>query len=193
MSPGELGKKRVCHRKQIVTKEQPVYTTKKNLYIGVIMTETKISKQDVIKFLRSVNIMSLAACHGDKPISTILLFAVDEDLNFYFATRSETYKTKALEVNPNVSMAIWEHKRMLVQVDGKAEKIENLEEVNEVIDMLADSVSRIGNFWPPVVRFNDKGEYAVFRITPHWLRSLDLTNESIREKEDPFTEIDLTK
>lgn len=157
------------------------------------MSETKISKQDVIKFLRSVNIMSLAACHGDKPISTILLFAVDDELNFYFSTRSETYKTKALEANPNVSMAIWEHKKMLIQVDGKAERIEDLEKVNEVIDMLAESVSRIGDFWPPVVRFKDKGEYTAFKISPYWLRSLDLTNESIRENEDPFTEIDLNK
>lgn len=47
------------------------------------MSETNISKQDVIKFLKSVNIMSLATCHDDKPVSTILLFAVDYEKNTF--------------------------------------------------------------------------------------------------------------
>lgn len=157
------------------------------------MSESHFSKQDIINFLRNVNIMSLAACYEDKPLSTVLLFAIDNDLNFYFTTRSETYKTKAIEGNPKVSMSIWEHKKMLVQVDGVATKVDNLEKVNEVIDMLAESVTRIGDFWPPVIRFKGRGDYTVFKITPNWLRALDLGGNSIRQDEDPFTEIDLKK
>jgi nitroimidazol reductase NimA-like FMN-containing flavoprotein (pyridoxamine 5'-phosphate oxidase superfamily) len=154
------------------------------------MTE-KISKPEVIKFLRSVNIMSLAACHGDKPLSTVLLYAVDDDFNFYFATRSETYKAKALAINPKVSLSVWEHKKMLIQVDGQAQQISNLERANEVVEMLADSTARIGDFWPPVVQQKQKGEYIIFKIKPDWLRALDLSNNTIRGDKDAFTEFDL--
>jgi len=151
----------------------------------------KISKPEVIKFLRSVNIMSLAACHKEKPLSTILLYAVDDDLNFYFATRSETYKAKALAINPKVSLSIWEFKKMLIQADGIATKIDNLETVNKVVEMLADSVERIGDFWPPVIQQKEKGEYVVFKIKPTWLRALNLSNESIRGDKGEFTELSI--
>lgn len=151
----------------------------------------KISKTEVIKFLRSVNIMSLAACHGDKPLSTVLLYAVDDNFNFYFATRSETYKAKALAINPKVSLSVWEHKKMLIQVDGQAQQISNLERANQVMEMLADSTARIGDFWPPVVQQKQKGEYVVFKIKPFWLRALDLTNSSIKGDRDNFTEFEL--
>ena len=135
--------------------------------------------------------MALAATHDDKPLSTILLFAVDNDFNFYFATRSETYKAKALEKNPKVSLSIWEHKKFLIQVDGLAKKIEKEEEINSTLDLLVSATENIKDFWPPVVRSRSKGDYVVFKIKPNWLRALDLELESIAEDKTPFIEIEI--
>lgn len=79
--------------------------------------DAKFTKQDVISFLRSVSIMSVAINY-QRPVSSILLFAVDDEMNFYFATHKNSIKARALEINPEISMSVWEYDKMLVQASG---------------------------------------------------------------------------
>lgn len=152
---------------------------------------TPISKAQVVDFLRSVSIMTLAASHENTPLATVLLFAVDDDLTFYFATRSHSHKAEAIRNNPKVSLAIWAHQKMLVQADGDASQVLDQSEADSALDKIVNATNNIQDFWPPVLRFDTKDDYAIFKIKPHWVRALSLESKTIRSGESPFTEIAL--
>lgn len=152
---------------------------------------TPISKAQVVDFLRSVAIMSLAACQDNVPLATVLLFAVDDNLTFYFVTRSHSHKAEAIRNNPKVSLAVWEHQKMLVQVDGEAEQIINETEANQALEKVVQATNSIQDFWPPVLNIDTQDEYAIFKITPRWVRALSLTSKTIHASESPFTQIAL--
>lgn len=152
---------------------------------------TPISKQQVFDFLKSVSIMSLAACDGDKPLATVLLFAIDEDLTIYFATRESSHKAVAIQKNPQVSLTVWYTQQMLVQIDGNANRIHNPNEVNEAMNKIVEASSQIKNFWPPLLSYNTHDPYAIFAIKPTWVRALNLSNDVIKAAEPPFTQIAL--
>ena len=152
---------------------------------------TKISKEDILLFLRSVAIMSIAAVDEDKPISSVVVFVVDNDLSFYFFTKKETYKAKALLKNPKISLSVWENNRMLVQASGNTREVESGSEFNEVLGRIKKAPEHLKNFWWPILSIN-KGEFIVFKVSTEWLRVLDLTGKNIKEEGDPFYTIDLS-
>lgn len=146
------------------------------------------SKQQVLDFLRSVSVMNLAVSSDDKPISSVLLFHVDDDFTFYFGTHNDSYKAEAIRKDPNVSLSVREHKKMLVQADGVAEEILEPVTVDLVLNDIVTATNNIKDFWPPVLRIRGNG-YAVFSIKTTWMRALDLQSDAISEKELPFTMI----
>lgn len=150
----------------------------------------KISKQHVLAFLRSVAVMSIAA-NGDhgRPVSSVVVFAVDNDLSFYFLTKRETYKAKALEKNPKISLSVWENNKMLVQATGSATEVD-AHDFNKIHLKINNASKVLKNFWWPILNI-DKGEFVIFKIHPDWLRVLDLTGRHIKEEGDPFFDIDL--
>lgn len=152
---------------------------------------TPISKAQIVDFLRSVAIMSLAACRDNTPLATVLLFAVDDNLIFYFVTRSHSRKAETIRNNPKVSFSVWEHQKMLVQVEGEAQQILNETEANQALEKVVQATNNIQDFWPPVLNIDAQDEYAIFKITPHWVRALNLSNKNIQTKESPFTQIAL--
>lgn len=153
------------------------------------MEQNKL-KSDVLAFLRQNFIMSVAVSEGDKPSSSILLYYVDDDLNFHFATHKDSHKARKLIKNPNISLSVWKHGEMLVQVDGRATEIIDLQDKLAIVDFLAEATIKGDNFWPPLLRI--KGDnYAVFKIKPTWMRKLDLVQDTISQVDSPFEEIQL--
>lgn len=147
-------------------------------------------KQEILTFLKRNFIMSIAVSADDKPSSSILLYYVDDELNFYFATHSDSFKTIKIRKNPVISLSVWEHHEMLVQADGDVTEITDLKEKLATIDRLAESTSKGEDFWPPLFRI--KGEdYVVFKIKPFWLRKLDLVNDTMTQIDSPFEEVQL--
>ena len=148
-----------------------------------------ISRQEAIDFLHQEFIMQIAtADESARPAVSVLLFVIDEDLNFYFATHRETHKSKNLLVNPQISIAVWQHGMMLVQADGGAQEVSNDEEKTSIMDRLADAAAKDKDFWPPILRTGGT-DYIIFRVTPTWLRALDLSDDSARDAGTPFTQI----
>ncbi len=135
--------------------------------------------------------MSVSVNSSQYPVSTILLFAVDNDFTLYFATHSDSFKAKALAENNKMSISVWEHHKMLVQGYGDVHKLEDADEIAATLDKLAVSVVRIGDFWPPVLRVGGSG-YSVYRLKLKHIRALDLVSENIKERELPFTSYDLS-
>ncbi len=133
--------------------------------------------------------MSIAAVYQGRPLSSILLFAIDDDFTLYFATHTDSFKSKALMENPLVSLSVWSQGEMLVQADGNAQVVKDAATCDQILVKLSNSAVGIENFWPPVLRIRDSSGYTVFQIKLHWLRVLDLHSDTITAKELPFTEI----
>lgn len=148
----------------------------------------KTTKKEVLNFLKSNFIMEVATVFKNKPHASVLLYYIDNDFNIYFATHGETYKSRALQENSNISLCVWEHGKMLIQADGNAYLVKDKKKKNEIFDNLAEAASKGEDFWPPLFRIGGKS-YAVFRIKLKWLRALDLIGKNITEKKSPFTEI----
>ncbi|MCA9381230.1 pyridoxamine 5'-phosphate oxidase family protein, partial [Candidatus Dojkabacteria bacterium] len=110
------------------------------------------------------------------------------DFTLYFMTHKDSCKAKALIDNPQISLSIWEKHKMLVQVDGNVEEIENQGHVEKYLDKLAEVSAKDPEFWPPLLKVKGNG-YTVFKIIPKWLRSMDLEGDEMKQKESPFTEI----
>lgn len=147
-------------------------------------------KKEVLAFLKANIIMSIAVCSNNKPISSILLYYVEDDFTFYFATHESSYKAKVLLENPAVSLSVWKFNDMLVQVDGTAQPIRDEHEKLAMVDKLAESASKEKDFWPPLLRIKGN-DYIVFKITPTWMRQLDMKQNTISQTESPLTEITL--
>lgn len=149
----------------------------------------KYTKEEVLEFLKRNPIMSAAMCGEQRPVSTVLLFAVDNDFTIYFATKVGTYKDKALNINPMMSISIWKNGEMEVQMSGKSEKVTDLNQIDSQLDKLASSVEMVDSFWAPILKLN--GEYVCYKMKPDWVRVLDLSSDSISESESSFTEYSL--
>lgn len=148
-----------------------------------------ITKDKVVKFLRKVNILTAALVGERGPISTPLLFAVEDDLSkIYVATHKDSFKSRALLVNPQISASVWQFGEMLIQLDGIAREVIDPLQVPILLDKLVESLGRIEDFWPPVLRMEGES-YIIFEITPTWVRALDLSSQTIVSGDNPFTEI----
>ena len=147
------------------------------------------TKSDILEFLRKNPIMNISVVSGTKPLASVVLFAVEDDFTFYFASHTSSFKTKALLKDPQISFSVWKHLNMLVQVDGIAHKAGEVD-VNSILEKLAKSSISIEDFWPPLLR-TGSDHYTVFVIKPTWLRILDLKSVKINEEKSPFQEISL--
>lgn len=143
-----------------------------------------------ISFLKENFVMELATTYDDKPTCSPVIYVLDDDLNFYFVTYRMSYKAQNLIKNPQCSLTVWQFLQMSLQVDGRASVVEDEAKKEWVIDAFADAATRDPNFWAPIFRIK-RGDYCVFKITPTWMRVLDLTHNTVRQEESPFTEIKL--
>ncbi len=149
---------------------------------------SKFTKDDILTFLRQVPIMSIAVNLADKPISSVVAFAVDQDFSFYFVTKRNTYKAQALQQNPQISISVWEHNKILVQACGIAREIEDQRELDSVRATVVKSISHIKNFWWPILDI--QGEHVSYKIQTEWLRVLDLSNTT-SEAQERYFEVNL--
>jgi uncharacterized pyridoxamine 5'-phosphate oxidase family protein len=149
------------------------------------------TQKEILSFLQSQQIMSIAVINGEKPISSILAYAIDDDFSFYFITHPQSFKAIALQAHSKVGLSVWEKSKMLVQADGVASVVPP-EDREVAMGKIATAMSEVDNFWPPLFRVVGSGpesrEYIIFKIKPTWLRALDLSHITIKEQELPFSE-----
>lgn len=156
-----------------------------------IMTDSqaqKIKKDDVTKFLKSNFVASLSTMGNIKPTSSPIVYVIDNRLNFYFVTNTNTYKAKNILNNPNVSMSVWQFSQMSIQMDGIATEITDDATKEWVIEEFGEAATKDPNFWAPIFRIK-RSDYVVFKVEPTWLRALDLSHNTVRSKQSPYTSI----
>jgi general stress protein 26 len=148
------------------------------------------NKKIILDFIKSQFILNLATANEGKPASSVMLYTADDDLNFYIATHRNSYKSQNLIKNPVASISIWEHNKMLVQSDVSVSEVTNPETADKILDALADQATEKKDFWPPVFRI--KGDdYVIFKLSPTWIRGLDLTRNTVHQDDSPFIEVKL--
>jgi uncharacterized pyridoxamine 5'-phosphate oxidase family protein len=149
-----------------------------------------ISKEEVLGFLKSHHIMTLATVSEDgKPHSTVLLYVVDDDFSMYFASHTESHKVKNVAHNNFVSLTVWEHQKLSIQVNGEAELVSDAGEIDAILTRIVDAGAQEGdNFYPPILSIGGES-YSLFKIKPSLVRGLDLSADQVKGVGMPFTDI----
>jgi general stress protein 26 len=140
---------------------------------------------DFMEFLRSklVAVLSTVAPDG-QPESATIYFNVGENYSIYFMTKNFSEKYKNLESNPKVALVVGtENEPVTAQIQGIAEKITDPKEIDLRLKELMQRFLR-NDYVAPLFQMSppDKNKVVVYKITPFWIRWLDLRSE--KEKVD---------
>lgn len=124
------------------------------------------------EFLNNHRKMVLTVLDQDKhPDSSLMLYAIDDEFNFYFGTCKCFGKYKALTAYPYVSVAIMQEDidpLQVVDMKGTAEELS----AEETQERLAWFISKN----PAKYYVKDAADFTMFQIKPHGLRWLDATS-----------------
>ncbi|MFA6603450.1 MAG: pyridoxamine 5'-phosphate oxidase family protein [Patescibacteria group bacterium] len=154
------------------------------------MTSAARRRQAKRTFLAN-HLMSIATCSKKgRPHAAVVLYAADQDLKFYFATKVRTRKARNLRENPRVAFVAGLEPPFSFQGEGRAILISAAAERQNALAKLAQAAANgvWKNFWPPILGLR-AGEYAVYRLKPMRLRALDLQNAKISNRLSSFIEL----
>jgi len=105
-----------------------------------------------------------------KPQASVVYFSVDDDLHFFFTSKSDTRKTQNIGDQAEVSLTIHEAAtQTVVKAAGKAKLLRDQEEVLAVYQRSIHGAQTSGpDTVPPLARIS-AGEFVAFKITPDFL------------------------
>lgn len=133
------------------------------------------------EFIQS-NIVAVLSTVSPKglPMSATVYYFADEKCNFYFMTKTFSRKYENLKHNPNVALVIGtENKPVTVQVQGIAEQIIDPQELNERFEQIKQRFFRNDYVAPLFQMVPEKNEIVIYKLTPSWIRYLDLRGENV--------------
>jgi len=131
--------------------------------------------QKVHAFLRHhpMGVLSTIALDGT-PWGSAVYYVADEDFNFYFVTRVETFKYHNLEKTPLAALTITDSdSQTTVQAAGKISRVP----VEDYMDVIFDKLAKIkpkddSNWVPPLTKIHD-GNFMPLQLTPTKLQYAD--------------------
>lgn len=105
------------------------------------------------------------------PHAAVVYLTFNDDLTFTFVTKTETQKSKNIEENKNVALAIYDEKdQTSVQVIGHAEVVKDHDKLQEALNKsFAYSAAISHRELPPLEKLL-AGEYVAFRILPQVIK-----------------------
>jgi general stress protein 26 len=133
------------------------------------MTQEPVHKhQKVHDFLKHhpMGVLSTADSEG-KPWGAAIYYVADEDFNFYFVTRVETFKYHNLDKNPVAALTIADaDSQTTVQARGNIYKVP----VKDYMDIVFTKLAKIGPkddpHWAPPLSKIQAGNYMPLFLTP---------------------------
>ena len=134
------------------------------------------TKSKCMEFLQSKMTAVIATVTAtDKPAASTIFFIVDENFTLYFMTKKFTKKVESLENNQEVAMVIgYDNEPVTVQVHGIAERIIDNEEYIRRFKELEKKFFK-NEYVAPLFQLSEENkELLIYKITPIWLRWLDL-------------------
>lgn len=137
-------------------------------------------KKTALEFLKSNTTVVVATIAADgKPQAATVNYFIDDDFNFYFATRTNTRKFKNLAANKNIALVVGTGPDpKTLQMNGVAEQITD-GVVAAAFKMLKENLLKKSAFRP---WFEIPGiDFAIFKVTVNWMRWFDLDTEDSKE------------
>ncbi len=142
------------------------------------------AKDDALKFLKEGSTAVVATSFQDKPRASTVYYFVDDEFNFYFATKRNTSKYINAEMNPRAAVVVGtgpEH--ISVQAYGQVELIVNEQERERVIGLLVGGQNLKGvTIWPIDELKNLRyGQKVIFKIIPEEMYYMNLDSSKHEE------------
>jgi len=141
------------------------------------MTDRESLKSSICQYLVRHTTLSLATCHDNRPWSTDLFYASDDNCQLYFVSSVTTRHSQHIAANPRVSVSIsgecsdWKEIKG-VQLDGVAGVVSKADR-DRVIEMYLTK-------FPALKRLHQASEIlslfwksSFYRISPEWIRLID--------------------
>lgn len=143
----------------------------------------EINKNKFLDFLKSKNVAVISTVsEANQPMSATIYYVVDNDFNFYFMTKSFTRKFRNLKHNKEVALAVGtENTPVTAQIQGTAEQITDIKEFEERFKEMTKILQEnkyVGPLFEIVANEDaDHNEIMLFKVTPTWIRWLDLRED----------------
>lgn len=133
-------------------------------------------------FIQSHALGVLGTVDGDGvPSGAAVYFGVDDSLQLYFSTKSETQKNQNIVENPRVSVTFTdEASQVVLQITGVAEALKNSEERDTAVQALSD-IKHLTTDWLPPLPKIDAGYYVVYKVVVRYARISDFSNRQLGE------------
>ncbi len=129
-------------------------------------------KELIDSYLKTQRLMSVAT-FTDTPWIANVYYIHDKDLNIYFKSKSWREHSKAIEINPNVAVAIADSSQPIylpqkgIQLYGTAEKVNSLDQLKWMFKMWHKLISEGKGEKPDdPQKFLDAAISNVYRIRP---------------------------
>lgn len=134
---------------------------------------------DFMEFLKSKSVAVISTVGVDgQPESATIYFVVGENFTFYFMTKNFSRKYANLEKNPKIALVVGsENVPVTAQIQGTAAKITDEKEFDRRLEMLKQNFLK-NEYVAPLFQISpEKNELVIYKITPAWIRWLDLRSE----------------
>lgn len=145
------------------------------------------SKSEVYSIIKSLAIAVLSTVSSEgKPHAAVIYFVADEDLSFYFLTKSDTKKSQNLEAKNNAALTIiFPESPKTIQASGNVSEIEEAKMYTQIMNKISEENAKGNNFYwpPPLSKLDSSGDLILYKFTPEWLRFADFTESN---KENVF-------
>lgn len=138
-------------------------------------------KTQLLEFIngKSIAVVSTVTPQN-KPMSATVYFVVDDNLNFYFTTKTFSRKYRNILENPNVSMVVGtDNEPVTAQIEGVAQKINDKSEFDRFFVKFHEIFSK-NSYVAPIFQLSPVDNTLVmFKITPNFIRWLDLRGDKV--------------
>lgn len=133
------------------------------------------SHQKVHDFLKQhpMGVLSTVSVDGN-PWGAAIYYVADEDFNFYFVTRVETFKYQNLDKHPKAALTVADaDSQTTVQATGIISKVPVKDYMDIVFNKLAKVRPRDDLHWAPPIEKIHAGNYMPLYLTPTKLQYAD--------------------
>lgn len=145
------------------------------------MSTNKKQVEQLNTFLENHHVATLATVSKDsKPHAATIYYFMNYNSDICFFTKNETAKYKNLQEDNNIALVISDTESLqTIQIEGIAQEIINQAEMIRTTDNLAvDNLKNIGAWKEIPIEQIKKGDLAVFKIRPTWIRWTDFKDKN---------------
>jgi len=103
-----------------------------------------MEQERIVEFIKCRYIMVCGVSDNNMPIVFTGWYVTDDGKTLYYKSRTESSHSKALNTNPKISVAIYDHTSSYslkagVQLKGRVSRVTDLFEMTKVVKMYSDS------------------------------------------------------